>query len=129
MILFKRGVSVSLRRKRGGDGGCAAYDATCIAACSRIPPSLSAAARCDAFVPAVMFVLTPPRSVSPFRSAGHLPQCRDHHGFPQGAGAEDPQQFPGVQFGHGRHWHLHERHRRRVLQLPEVSDVTAPVSQ
>ena len=58
------------------------------------------------------------------RSAGLLPERGDHRCFPQSPGAEDPQQFPRVQLGHGWHGHLHERHHRRFLQLPEVSDAT-----
>lgn len=60
----------------------------------------------------------------PIRSAGLLSKCGDNCRFPQSERAEDPQQFPGVQFSNGWYGHLHERHRRRVLQLPEVSDVT-----
>lgn len=81
------------------------------------------------FIFIIYLLLSPSLALSPLRAAGHPSQRRDHRGFPQGAGAEDPQQFPGVQLGHGRHWYLHERHSRSVLQLPEVSDVTAPVSQ
>lgn len=60
----------------------------------------------------------------PIRSAGLLSKCGDNCRFPQSERAKDPQQFPGVQFSNGWYGHLHERHRRRVLQLPEVSDVT-----
>lgn len=67
-------------------------------------------------------------SLPTIRSAGLLPQRGDGRRLPQSEGAEDPQQFPGVQLGDGRHGHLHERHGRRFLQLPEVSDVTTAVS-
>lgn len=66
-------------------------------------------------------------SPPPPRSAGFLSECGDSRRLPQGEGTEDPQQFLGVQLSAGWHGHLHERHHRRFLQLPEVSDdVTAP---
>lgn len=57
------------------------------------------------------------------RSAGLFSKCGDSRRIPQSEGAEDPQQFSGVQLSAGWHGHLHERHRRRFLQLSEVSDV------
>lgn len=76
----------------------------------------------DSCIPAHFPITYTHKCLSLFsRSAGLLSKCGDSGRLPQSEGAEDPQQFPGVQPGAGRHGHLHERHRGRLLQLPEVS--------
>lgn len=78
--------------------------------CVRAPPRVT-----------VVIMCVPSRPSTLQRSDGLLLKRGHHRRFPQSEGAEDPQQFPRLQFSHGRHGHLHERHHCGFLQFPQVS--------